>query len=385
MLYVSWTFHVKSAHHVAALEPLMLALNPWRLALLFLVSGAASRFMLAKWQPGAFAGQRSARLLLPLVFGMLVIVPPQSYLEVVEKYGYLGGFSDFYRQHYLAFETFDPGNGQRTGLVLPTWNHLWFVVYLWVYTLIVAVIAHTGVVTRAERGLEILLSGARLLIIPALLLAAFRLLMFPRFPSTHALLDDWYNHALYAAVFAFGFLAARSERIWTDVVRLRWPALVVGLAAYGIILAIRGAPVSEELRFAQRLLYGFDQWGLIVAILGFGRRWLSGPDGPVRRYLTEAVFPYYIVHQTVIIVLAFWLKPAGLPGWLEAAAIVVGTAAACAASYEVVRRIAWLRPLFGLKRQDHAAQGGRHPSRRRAFRAAPQDEACSKPLTLTAS
>ena len=382
MLYVSWNFHVKSAHRVPELEPLMLALNPWRLALLFLVSGAASRFMLAKWQPGAFARQRSARLLVPLLFGMLVIVPPQSYLEVVEKYGYAGGFAEFYRQHYLAFQTFEAANGQRTGLVLPTWNHLWFVVYLLVYTLIAAKAARSpGSLARAEQALEALLSGVRLLIVPALILAAFRLFLFPRFPSTHALLDDWYNHALYASVFGFGFLAARSQRIWDEVVRLRWPALIVGLAAYGLILAGRSLPPSDEILIAQRLLYGFDQWGLIVAILGFGRCWLTRRDGPVRRYLTDAVFPYYIVHQTAIILLAYWLKPLSLPGWVEATAIIAGTAAACALSYELVRRLAWLRPLFGLK---PSLRGARGPQRASAMGTplAPKQSRATQPSGL---
>jgi uncharacterized membrane protein YcfT len=75
MLYVSWGFHIKSAHRITALEPLMLVLNPWRLALLFLVSGVATRFMLGKY---ALVRSRSARLMIPLVFGMLVIVPPQA-------------------------------------------------------------------------------------------------------------------------------------------------------------------------------------------------------------------------------------------------------------------------------------------------------------------
>src|ERR1700744_5352610 len=52
MLYVSWRFHIKSVHRITALEPPMLALNPWRLELLFLVSGAATRFMLRKYTVG---------------------------------------------------------------------------------------------------------------------------------------------------------------------------------------------------------------------------------------------------------------------------------------------------------------------------------------------
>ncbi|MGT2500396.1 acyltransferase family protein [Bradyrhizobium guangxiense] len=66
MLYVSWGFHIKSAHRLTWLEPVMLFLNPWRLSLLFLVSGVATRFMLDKSNLAALARARSARLLLPL-------------------------------------------------------------------------------------------------------------------------------------------------------------------------------------------------------------------------------------------------------------------------------------------------------------------------------
>src|SRR3979411_3206504 len=93
MLYVSWGFHIKSAHRVTALEPLMLVLNPWRLSLLFLVSGVASRFMLRKYAVLPLLRSRTARLLIPLVFGMFVIVPPQAYLQIVEALGYPSGFA----------------------------------------------------------------------------------------------------------------------------------------------------------------------------------------------------------------------------------------------------------------------------------------------------
>lgn len=83
MLFVSWDYHVKSSHIVRAVEPLMLALNPWRLALLFVVSGVATRFMLDTARLRELAARRSVRLLLPLAFGMLIVIPPQSYFEVV--------------------------------------------------------------------------------------------------------------------------------------------------------------------------------------------------------------------------------------------------------------------------------------------------------------
>jgi len=51
------------------------------------------------------------------------------------------------------------------------------------------------------------------------------------------------------------------------------------------------------------IAYGCYQWFCIVAVLGFARRWLNR-DSAARRYLTDAVFPYYIVHQTAIILIA---------------------------------------------------------------------------------
>src|SRR6202158_2848493 len=167
MLYVSWGFHIKSAHRITALEPLMLVLNPWRLVLLFLVSGAATRFMLQKYRIGPLLGSRSARLLIPLIFGMLLIVPPQAYDQIVESLGYPAGFLDFYTQHYFAFapQFCRPG----PCILLPTWNHLWFVAYLWVYTMALGLVlaAAPGLAGWVERQLTPALSGMLLLVVPS--------------------------------------------------------------------------------------------------------------------------------------------------------------------------------------------------------------------------
>jgi surface polysaccharide O-acyltransferase-like enzyme len=86
----------------------------------------------------------------------------------------------------------------------------------------------------------------------------------------------------------------------------------------------------------------------MVAILGFARRWLTA-DSAARRYLTDAIFPYYIVHQTAIIMIAHALHGQHLAAWLEASIVIAGTAVACVLTYEIVRRIPILRPLFGLR------------------------------------
>jgi hypothetical protein len=357
MFYVPWSWHIKSAHSIAALEPLMLTLNPWRLALLFLVSGVATRFMLRKTAAVALLRARSSRLLVPLVFGMIVIVPPQAYIQIVEALGYPGGFVDFYLKHYFAF---GPQFCPKPCIILPTWNHLWFVVYLWVYTMAlgVAVMVGPSLVGWIERLLMPVLSGAGLLIVPSLIFAAFRLFLYPNFPSTHALFGDWYNHALFATVFLIGFLLAHSTDFWQAVERQRWIALVVAVALYAVFISLRsmsggGMPV----RITAVTAYGCYQWLCMVAVLGFARRWLN-TDSRARRYLTNAIFPYYIVHQTAIIMIAHALQSSGLSAGAEAAIVIGGTAITCIVTFEIVRRVAWLRPLFGLKRLEAASVVG---------------------------
>jgi len=365
MLYVSWGFHIKSAHRITALEPLMLVVNPWRLALLFLVSGVATRFMLRKYPIGSLLRLRSVRLLIPLIFGMFVIVPPQAYDQILESLGYPAGFTDFYLRHYLAFGTqFCP----KPCIVLPTWNHLWFVVYLWVYTIALgAVVAMVPPLSDwIERRLARLLSGALLLVVPSLLFAGYRLVLLPNFPSTHALFGDWYDHALYATVFLLGFLLAHADDVWDAIGRQRRVALSLAALFFLSFLALRwareaGTPPSLWLKLYSGLAYGFYQWLCIVAVLGFARRWLT-TDSAARRYLTDAIFPYYIVHQTAIITIAHALRGSDLFAWQEASIVIVGTAATCVLTYEIVRRVAFLRPLFGLKLAISEPAMPMHPS-----------------------
>ena len=351
MYYVSWDWHVKSPHAGPALEPLMLITSPWRLSLLFLVSGAASAFLLAR-APQGFAGARSRRLLVPLLFGMAVVVVPQAYAEVVEKYGYAGGYLAFYAR-YLAGDNHGFCT-PRGCLILPTWNHLWFVAYLWVYSMLVWALAMRWPQALPRWGARVARhgSGVGILLWPAVLLVVLRLALAPRFPSTHALLGDWYNHAQYFAMFLLGFLLARHDAPWDARRERRWTALALAAGCYAFVVVSRAVATepSETLRVLQRIAYGIDQWAATAAVLGFARQWAPG-DGPARRHLTQAVFPFYIVHQTAIVVLAQQLKPLALAPAVEGPLLVAATFAVCFASFEVIRRVRWLRPLFGLAPQ----------------------------------
>jgi glucans biosynthesis protein C len=351
MYYVSWDWHVKSPHAGKAIEPLMLLLSPWRMSLLFLISGVASGFLLAKLPRGRFLRERSLRLLPPLLFGMLVIVPPQAFCEVIEKLGYAGSYTDFMRLYLTAYHGFCRGTDC---LDLPTWNHLWFVAYLWTYTVVLwLIVGLAGGVRLAAAGNRLgrLLAGWRALLLPAAALALVRVALKPYFEETHGLFDDWYLHAVYLPLFLAGVLLARQEPFWRELERLRFVALGIALGGWGLLVCLHALP---EAAYAWR---GFAvlaacvrspfQWCAIVALCGFARRHLHA-DSAARRYLTAAVFPVYIVHQTLIVGMAMLAKPLHLPPVTEGAILVVLTCVFSFGIYEAVRRVAPLRPLFGL-------------------------------------
>lgn len=366
MYYVTWEWHIDSPSTSPALEPFMMMTSPWRLSLLFMVSGVATAFLLSKSrQPGGpagaggFLGPRSWRLLVPLVFGMLVIVPPQSYYEVVDKLpgGFHDGYLAFWGRYLAADDRFCRGDDC---LSVPTWNHLWFVAYLWVYTVLAWAMARfaPAALARVGDGVgKVLASSIGILALPILFFAAARVSLIGIFGSTHGLFDDGYNHVQYFGIFLLGFLIAHRQQVWEAISRMRWPALALWFASWlaiaGYFEWFRELPPPQWLRLSMRAAWGLNQWCGIVAILGFARQLAPG-DSPALRYLSQAVFPVYILHQTVIIVLAYNLRPFAITPALEGPMLAVLTFGLCFAAYEIIRRVRPLRPLFGLNYRDRS-------------------------------
>jgi peptidoglycan/LPS O-acetylase OafA/YrhL len=361
MFYVPWGWHVKHDPTYPALEPLMRLSNPWRMGLLFVISGLATGLMLGR---AGLARERSKRLLLPLLFGMAVVVPPQAWLQVREQFGYAGSCLDFLRLYFGAYAGFCQGT---QCLVLPTWNHLWFLPYLWAYTMLLLLALRLLPAAWLRRAADRLAraAGWPLLLAPLALLGAVRAGLYPHFGQTHALVDDWAAHAAYAPLFAFGVLLARRRALLPPLQALRWPALALGLAGWAVLVlypaSLPAGPTPSALQWLPlRLAFAAAQWGGIVAAVGFAHRHLD-VDHRWRAPLTEAVFPLYLVHQTIVIVAAVALRPLALPAPAEAAVIVALTFGGGLGAWRLARRIGWLRPWMGL-----APQRGSPPTLRRA-------------------
>jgi peptidoglycan/LPS O-acetylase OafA/YrhL len=349
MVFVPWGFHAKLAAEQWVTVPMMLS-NPWRLSLLFVVSGYASRALFVRHTgPWPFVRNRTARLLIPLVFGMAVIVPPQPWVELVTQHGYTGAFLPFWTGEYFRFQAI-------AGIDLPTWNHLWFVVYLWVYTLLftaLLAIAPEGARRWAQRVFDLLFGSVGALVLPMAWLMTVSGVLFPGARETHALVGDWVAHATYFPMFLFGFAMAGSERVIATFARWWKVSAALAILAYLVVAGVQIAFADHSVTprpFGTifSLARGVEGWMAIAALIGIAETFWNR-DYRWRPMLTEAVFPFYIIHQTIIVLVAYWLLLARLPLALDFVILVTATVAGCWAFYLIGRRIPWLRPLIGLR------------------------------------
>ncbi len=361
MVYVAeWDFPVKSTYLSEGLQGLMIVLNRWRMPLLFMISGIALG-LLRPERLGRAALLRSWRLLLPLLFGMFVVVPIQPYCEALSNGHIAPGFGQFLLR-YWQVRPWPPGTfgGAEFGI---TWSHLWYLAYLWPYTMLLfallAVLRQPWLQTPLARLRALPVPAAAWLLLPWAWEVFALLWVMPRWEPTHALFGDWFEHAESLPLFLLGYAVARQDTFWAHVRRWRWATLGLAVLCIGIELGLRTAGrhhVEVHGMWAQLPWYTIERiaragytWMALLTIFGWGQVGLNRPFRWLP-YCTEAVYPWYILHQSLMVPLAFWLIPHRLGPVLEPLLVIAGTAAGCLLLHEgVIRRVAWLRPCFGLK------------------------------------
>lgn len=339
MYFVGWDWHIKNPELSEAIEWPMLFLSQWRMSLIFLVSGAGVYFALGYRSGGTFAKDRIKRILLPLVAGMLLVVPPQVYAERVVQ-GYTGSYFSFYPS---IFEPVPYPEGNFS------WHHLWYLAYIFTYSLVLLPLL---LVLRRATIQEKNISAWAVLLGPALWLSAGGVLLNERFPATNALVDDWANHFLYVTVFLLGFVLMKLPEVQARVRRIRWYSLAAALLTV-TILCVRYWMGDDDLSGSELKLYFIikqsNRWFWLMTILGFAMQHLTIRS----KYLTtanEMVYPFYILHQTVIVALGFYLRDLDWSIGSKFASMSLGTFLICFVLIRyVIMPVDWLRPVFGLK------------------------------------
>ena len=345
MFFVPWGWHIKNNVIYTWLIYPMLFLNQWRLPILFIISGMGTFYALGKRNGGQFIWERIRRLFIPLAIGMLLIIPPQVYIERLANGQFAGTYFEFWPA--LAFNGIYPEGNM-------SWHHLWFLPYLLLFSILLAPVF---IYLRKNPDASFLKWirkrvrspwGIFIFIIPLYFTES---LLEPFFPSTHALIGDWFNLVNYGLMFFFGFvLIAVQDEFWKLVTRYRRRFLYAGILTFTVFLSLILLTEDSIIRhFTEAFLKVTNLWLWVLICFGYAATYLNKPSFALS-YANESVYPFYILHQTVTICLGYFLMDLSWGLFPKGMILLVGTFGISWLLYEfLIRRIKWIRPLFGLR------------------------------------
>jgi glucans biosynthesis protein C len=306
----------------------------WHMPVLFIISGSATYFALGFRSAGEYIRERFLRLFIPLLFGVLSFVPFTTYIQhsniLSLQEGYIGYF-------HFDLKHLDGLNGTFTPA------HLWFILYLFVFSLIglplflalrsgkgKGIIKALGIITQVPLSLTVW--G-----IPLTLVAALNIL------------GDK-NPLYYFLIFFYGFVLAGDARFQQAIDKLTWFTLTYGMFAVVInmLMPIQSYTEWTVQWMALGLIYQMGRWALTLAALGLGHRFLNRTNN-VLRYASEAAMPFYLLHMTFSVMTGYFAIQLDAPVAVKYPLIVLVATGSTLVAYELVRRWNGTRWLFGMK------------------------------------
>jgi glucans biosynthesis protein C len=341
-------WHVKNPTTYFGVEVWTYFLVGWIMPLIFAISGASIFCTLRKGRAGRFVGDRALRLLVPLVVGSCTHVALQVYFEARAHALYRGPFLAWLPRYFHGWREFG-GNFAWYGL------HLWYLGALFVFSLVFLPL-FLWLKEGSGRRFLVWLGGflsrpgaVYLLAVPGTLLIPF---MDPAGLWTRR---DWggWGLPLYIPFFLAGFVVVSHEGLQARIRRQRWFSLAAGTTLFVILLVLAvtlGDPAHGTAYYSLFFgLFSLFSWCLVLAILGFGMQHLTFST-PFLRYANEAVLPFYILHQTVIISVGYYVVRWPIPDLLKFVLIAASSFSIIMLLYEfLIRRFKVLRFLFGMK------------------------------------
>ena len=338
MLFVGWGWHITNDEVIPGLVWPMDLSHRLRMPLLFVIAGAGMWFALQRRNGKSFVGERTVRLLVPAVIGMFLIVPPQVFIERIAHGEWHGGYLDFYVHRVLQFQPYPAGNF--------SWHHLWFIIYLYVYVLLLL-----PLMLWWRQAKPVLKPGAWIVLL-ALPLGINEAVLKPIFPETHNLVHDWYVFIHYLLFTVYGFLLASSPSTWDWLAKVRRPMLAIALTIIIGLLWLFAAGIIQHDSPMDSILANAFTWTWIMVFLGFGRQYLSFSNR-LLAWARDASYPIYILHQTVIIVIAYFVIRQPWAAWTKYWVVLGATLLVCLLAYEyLLRRVAFLRLAFGIRSRE---------------------------------
>jgi glucan biosynthesis protein C len=342
MIFVKWNWHVKNDVLYGGLLAYLLSfLHSWRMPLLFLISGAGTYYALRALTPSGYVAERTKRLLVPLAAGIFILVPVQVYIEKI------GSYNSLISYYPHMFEGVYPSGNF-------SWHHLWFIAYLYVIALIISPFLNFLRSARfsrvAGRMTRILIRplGMNLILIPLLLSQIILRNYFET--ETNALFNDWASITFYLIFFLAGFIFIARQEVADALAGYRKIYLAETVLFTLIMYMVPGLTGSER---TGEIIYDVSEviisWTCSVAAIGYARRYLNF-DSSFRKNANEAIYPFYLLHQPLIVVTGYLITGLDINDLLKALLIMGFSFVLFILSYRfLIRPYSIFRVIFGMK------------------------------------
>ena len=313
----------------------------WFMALLFVIAGFSTFHALQRRKASEYTKERVQRLLVPCLVGLVRIVPVQGYVASLQHQGFTGSYIQFLSGYFTDFRDISGYTGGFTPA------HLWFILFLFVISLCLLPLMLKLRTPKEGHSLH-----------PFLLLLAF-----VPMTAVEALPDiGGKNPFFFALLFMLGFLIARSGGIMVTIRRMRFATLAAALVltpTFLLLVNAFGWPDGINLLSGSiALLKNLCIWVIVLALMGLADTYLNKPVA-VLSYLNRASYPVYVLHQSVMMVIAYYIVAAGLSPTLSFLAIMLGSLAVSLGFYEICKRIAPTRFILGIKKNKAAASSAK--------------------------
>ena len=341
-----WFWHVKNPATYDSATLFQSFMVIWMMPLVYLISGASIFYAMNKGGAGTFFKDKALRLLVPLAVAVFTYSPLQVYLERITHGQFSGSFFAFLPHYFQGVYLGDGSAGNFAFIGM----HLWYVFFLLLYI----VIFYPLFRWMKGNGRRALDKIANLIASPwtSWLVLSLPILILHLFVSDTGLeagAGGW-PFLYYPFFLIYGFVIASSERLQANLKRMRWYNLAVSAlftAAY-MILLINPALDALEDALADTF-WIFSACSLLPAILGFGMQRLTFTN-PFLKYAGEAVMGFYILHQTVLLVIGYYVVNWNIPDFSKWAIIFASSFLVIMAIYEfLIRRVNAVRWLCGMK------------------------------------
>jgi len=307
------------------LSTAIVLINPWFMPLLFVLAGMSARYALEKRSTREFIRQRIGKLLIPFLTGLVFIIPFQTFYARKFFDNYTGSIWDNLRYFFTHLTDFSGYDGAFT------LGHLWFILFLFLISMMALAVWRVVPYEKAEKYVE------------KLSVYSVLFLFVPVWLMYYIGNFGGYSLGKNLALYLIGYYVLSNEKVMEKLEKCKKILLILF-----VIITVASVMMYYTTSYYGDLWVNFVGWISILVLLILGKKNFNKRTG-FTEYFNQASYPVYILHQSILVALAYYVAQISENFFVQVTGILVGSFLLTLAGYHLIRRIPFIRKIVGIK------------------------------------